>query len=104
MNKHILIITGTSSYPIISKLVNPIKKHYINVYKAPITISAFLTKDIVMEILKKISLSDFDLILLPGFVQWDAKILEDKYKIELINLLKSQVKKNIMSFWRNKGN
>jgi dihydropteroate synthase-like protein len=83
LNKHILIITGTSSYPIISKLVNPIKKHYINVYKAPITISAFLTKDIVMEILKKISLSDFDLILLPGFVQWDAKILEDKYKIEI---------------------
>ena len=83
LNKHILIITGTSSYPTISKLINPIKKYTIKVYKAPITISAFLTKDNVVEILKKISLSDYDLILLPGFVQWDAKILEDKYKIEI---------------------
>ncbi|MFW9930862.1 MAG: hypothetical protein ACFFD1_15850, partial [Candidatus Thorarchaeota archaeon] len=64
-------------------LIKPIQKYKIKVYKAPITISAFLTKDIVVEILNKIPLLDYDLILLPGFVQWDAKILEDKYKIEI---------------------
>jgi dihydropteroate synthase-like protein len=83
LNKHILIITGTSSFPIILRVIKPIKEYKIDVYKAPITISAFLTKDIVMDILNKVSLSDYNLILLPGFVQWDAKPLEEKYKIQI---------------------
>lgn len=83
LDKHILIITGTSSFPIITKVIKPIKKYKIDVFKAPITISAFLTNDIVMDILNKVSLSDYDLILLPGFVQWDAKTLEQKYGVEV---------------------
>jgi dihydropteroate synthase-like protein len=83
LNKQILIITGTSSFPIISKVIKPVKQHKIDVFKAPISISAFLTKDIVMDILNKVSISEYDLILLPGFVQWDAKPLEEKYGIEV---------------------
>jgi dihydropteroate synthase-like protein len=83
LNKHILIITGTSSFPIILKVIKPIKDYKIDVFKEPITISAFLTKYIVMDILNKVHISDYDLILLPGFVQWDAKPLEEKYKIEI---------------------
>ena len=83
LDKNILIITGTTSFPIISKIIKSIKDYQIDVFKAPITISAFLTKDIVQDILKKITISNYDLILLPGFVQWDAKSLENKYGIKI---------------------
>ncbi len=83
LNKNILIITGEGSYSIISKLIKPIKKYKIDIYKAPITISAFITKEIVIDVLKNISISDYDLILIPGFVQWDASILEEKYNIDI---------------------
>ncbi|TFG18423.1 MAG: dihydropteroate synthase-like protein [Promethearchaeota archaeon] len=83
LDKNILIITGTSSFSIISKIIKPIKNYKIDVFKAPITISAFLTKDIVIDILKKISVSNYDLILLPGFVQWDTNKIEEKFKVEI---------------------
>ena len=83
LDKHILIITGTSSFSIISKIIKSIKHYKIDIFKAPISISAFLTKDIVNDILQKISISDYDLILLPGFVQWDASNIGKKHKIEI---------------------
>jgi dihydropteroate synthase-like protein len=79
----ILIITGQNSYTIIEKIVKPIKEHKINIIKAPISISAFLTKQITSNILEKITLTNYDLVLLPGFVQWDSNDLEDKYSIEI---------------------
>lgn len=83
LNKNILIITGTSSFPIISKIIKPIKTYQIDVFKAPITISAFLTQEIVIDILNKISLSKYNLILLPGFVQWDTSKIEERFKVEI---------------------
>ena len=83
MIKNILVITGKSSFSIISKLIKPINKYKIDIYKAPITISAFITERIVVDILKNISITDYDLILLPGFVQWDTSILEAKYHIKI---------------------
>ncbi|HUW91440.1 MAG TPA: dihydropteroate synthase-like protein [Candidatus Nanopelagicaceae bacterium] len=81
--KNILIITGQSSYPIIEKVISPIKNHKIKVYKAPITISAFISETLVMDIIKEINIQEFDLILLPGFIQWDTTKLEELNSIAI---------------------
>ncbi|MFX1240207.1 MAG: dihydropteroate synthase-like protein [Promethearchaeota archaeon] len=79
----LLIITGQQSYNTIENIVKSIKQPKIDIIKAPISISAFLTKDITSNILKQLNISDYNLVLLPGFVQWDSSILEDKFKIDI---------------------
>lgn len=79
----ILIVTGQQSFPIIVEIVRSIKKHQISVEKAPISVSAFLTKQIMRNILKKLTLSDYNLILIPGFVQWDSSDLEKEFSIQI---------------------
>jgi dihydropteroate synthase-like protein len=81
--KKILIITGKNSYPIIKKVISTITKQKIEVFKAPITISAFLSEKIVKDILKNVKINDYDLVLLPGFIQWDTTKLEEEYSIEI---------------------
>ncbi|UCC21390.1 MAG: dihydropteroate synthase-like protein [Promethearchaeota archaeon] len=79
----ILIITGLQSYEIIEKIVENEIEHKINVIKAPISVSAFLTEAITTNILEEIEISNYDLILLPGFVQWDSTNLEEKFSITI---------------------
>ncbi|MFW9939044.1 MAG: dihydropteroate synthase-like protein [Candidatus Thorarchaeota archaeon] len=79
----ILIITGQSSYPTINKITHPIKEHFISIFKAPISISAFLTEKMTADILKNQDLSQFNLILLPGFIQWNTTKLEKEFSIEV---------------------
>ncbi len=79
----ILILTGQQSYQIIIEITKPIIKHQISVEKVPISISAFLTEKMTREILKKKSLSEFELVLIPGFVQWDSSKLEKELKIPI---------------------
>ena len=81
--KRILIITGKSSYPIIAKIISPIKDLKIELFKAPITISAFLSEKLVRDILKELNLKNYDLILLPGFIQWDTTRIEVENSIEI---------------------
>lgn len=50
---------------------------------APISVSAFLSEQMTDEIINTISLSDYSLILIPGFVQWDTSQLEKKYSIKI---------------------
>ncbi|MFW9899952.1 MAG: dihydropteroate synthase-like protein [Candidatus Thorarchaeota archaeon] len=64
-------------------MVKPIKDHKIKIIKAPISISAFLTQSITINILDQIEITNYDLILLPGFVQWDSTYLEEKYSIKI---------------------
>ncbi|MFW9988178.1 MAG: dihydropteroate synthase-like protein [Candidatus Odinarchaeota archaeon] len=64
-------------------MVKPIKEHKINIIKAPISISAFLSESITIDILDKININEYDLILLPGFVQWDSNQLEAKFSINI---------------------
>jgi dihydropteroate synthase-like protein len=71
------------SYDIIERIVKHIKDHKIKIIKAPISISAFLTESITTLILEEIELSDYDLILLPGFVQWDSTNLEKNFSISI---------------------
>lgn len=76
---NILVITGQKSYSIIEKLVKQLKEHSIRVEQAPVSVSAFLTEDMTKTILNNVSLSEIDLILIPGFVQWDTSKLERKF-------------------------
>jgi dihydropteroate synthase-like protein len=81
--RKILIITGKNSYPIIKKITASITKQEIEVFKAPITISAFLSEKIVRDMLKDLNLNEHDLVLLPGFIQWDTTKLEEEISIEI---------------------
>ncbi|MFX1394723.1 MAG: dihydropteroate synthase-like protein [Promethearchaeota archaeon] len=58
-----------------------IKEYKITIEKAPVSISAFLSEEITENILKKISILQYNLILLPGFVQWDTTNLEKKFSV-----------------------
>lgn len=51
--------------------------------KAPISVSAFLTKQITKNILAKLTLSNYDLVLIPGFVQWDSSDIEKEFSIHI---------------------
>ncbi|MFX1503769.1 MAG: dihydropteroate synthase-like protein [Promethearchaeota archaeon] len=62
-------------------MVKPIKEHKINIIKAPISISAFLTESITFDILDNIDINEYDLVLLPGFIQWDSTNLEEKFSV-----------------------
>ena len=55
----------------------------IEVYKAQISISAFLSEEMVDKIISEIPISDYELVLLPGFVQWDSTLLERKYSLKV---------------------
>ncbi|MHA1688333.1 MAG: dihydropteroate synthase-like protein [Promethearchaeota archaeon] len=79
----ILIITGQEAYGIIKKIVEPLKDYVFDIVKAPVSVSAFITEKMVRKILKSISLNQFDLILLPGFVQWDARPLEEEFGVNV---------------------
>ncbi|MFX1233976.1 MAG: dihydropteroate synthase-like protein [Promethearchaeota archaeon] len=81
--RKILIITGINSYPIIKKIAQSIKNCEIEVYRAQISVSAFISEEIVRKILNEIQITDFDLILLPGFIQWNTTALEQKYEIKI---------------------
>jgi len=81
--KKILIITGLNSYSIIKEIIKDIKKYKIEIYKAPITISAFLSEALTEKILNELKILDYDLILLPGFVQWDTSNLEIKFSVNV---------------------
>ncbi|MFX1266966.1 MAG: dihydropteroate synthase-like protein [Promethearchaeota archaeon] len=76
-------MTGLNSYPLIKKIVKPIKNLEIEVYKAQISISAFLSEEMVDQIMSEIPSSDYELILLPGFVQWDSTLLERKHSLKV---------------------
>jgi len=53
------------------------------VEKAPISVSAFLTKQITRNILVNLTLSNYDLVLIPGFVQWDSSDIEKEFSIHI---------------------
>ncbi len=65
------------------KIIKPIKEHKITVEKAPVSISAFLSEGLTEKTLKNISISEYDLVLLPGFIQWDTTNLEKKFLINI---------------------
>jgi len=77
----ILIITGRNSRDTIEEMIKSVKGHEIDIEVAPISISAFLTEKLTEDILESINLSEYELILIPGFIQWDTTKLENKFSI-----------------------
>ncbi|MFX1479704.1 MAG: dihydropteroate synthase-like protein [Promethearchaeota archaeon] len=63
--------------------MKPIEVHDITIKKAPISISAFLTEALTSQILENVHPVNFDMVLLPGFVQWDSTYLENHYSIKI---------------------
>ncbi len=83
INIKILIITGLNSFSTITKLVKPIKNHQIEVVKVEVSISAFIPKQTVRSIIENYPNFDFDLVMLPGFVQWDSSDIQNEYSINI---------------------
>jgi dihydropteroate synthase-like protein len=65
----------------IEEIIKSIKGHELDIEVAPISVSAFLTEKITEDILNSINLSNYELVLLPGFVQWDATNLENQFSL-----------------------
>ncbi|MHA1149127.1 MAG: dihydropteroate synthase-like protein [Promethearchaeota archaeon] len=80
---NILIITGQNSYGIIENIVHPYENHDIDIKIAPVSVSAFITEQMVRKILSSCNTDKYNLILLPGFVQWDTQNLENRYGINI---------------------
>ncbi len=79
----ILIITGKQSFPIIKKVIKSVKTHTIEIEEAPISVSAFLSESLTEAILNTKSILNYDLVLLPGFVQWNSSALEEKLSVRI---------------------
>jgi len=63
--------------------VESIKNHSFIIEKAPISVSAFLTETMTRNILNNIDRSKIDIVLLPGFVQWDTLSLEQEFSLAI---------------------
>ncbi|GAG87598.1 unnamed protein product, partial [marine sediment metagenome] len=83
ININILIITGIQSLQTAQKIANETENHFIDVLKAAISVSAFLTEDLTNQLLLEEKLNQYDIILLPGFIQWDTSNLEKKFSIPI---------------------
>ncbi|MBD3213140.1 MAG: dihydropteroate synthase-like protein [Candidatus Lokiarchaeota archaeon] len=79
----ILILTGKQSYSILRGIAESIKIHNIEVYKLQVSISAFITPKMTEDTLNSLELTKYDLILLPGFIQWDLSKIENKYNLPI---------------------
>ncbi|MBD3256514.1 MAG: dihydropteroate synthase-like protein [Candidatus Lokiarchaeota archaeon] len=79
----ILILTGQESYPILNKIVQEIKGFVFEILKMPVAVSAFITPAMVRSALGSIAKEDIDLVLLPGFVQWDTSKLEAEFNLKI---------------------
>ncbi len=83
ININILIITGIQSLQTAQRIANETKNHFIDVLKAPISVSAFLTEDLTNQLLLEEKLNQYDIVLLPGFIQWDTNNLEKRFSIPI---------------------
>ncbi len=84
----ILLITGSESYQeiqMVADKINELNKLNIEcvVEQVPVKVSAFITQNNIKEIWLKLKNHDFNMILIPGFIPWDAKIISDTLKIKI---------------------
>ncbi|MGV9204136.1 MAG: dihydropteroate synthase-like protein [Promethearchaeia archaeon] len=80
---NIVIVTGEQSYEIIKEIVQPLTAHTFFIKVAPVSISAFITKQMVNSILTSMNIPSVDLVLLPGFIQWDTSSLEHTFEYKI---------------------
>jgi dihydropteroate synthase-like protein len=72
----ILLVTGTLAEPSLKDSLSTIK-HQIDVITLPVSVAAFITPKLAAEYLKKETLKDYDMLLLPGTVRGDITIVEE---------------------------
>jgi dihydropteroate synthase-like protein len=80
---NILIITGTQSFSAAQKIAEETTTHNIKVIEATISVSAFLSEELVNVLLSRENLKKIDIVLLPGFIQWNTRKLEEKFSIPI---------------------
>lgn len=80
---NILILTGIQSYSILKNIVQNLQTHKIELEKVPVSISAFITENMVRNILNSMDITGYDLVLLPGFVQWNSKGIENEFSLPI---------------------
>jgi dihydropteroate synthase-like protein len=79
---HVLILTGQLAYPHAQEIV---ETHHIpaKVLALPVSVASFITPELVKKIQSNVTISEFDMILLPGLVPWDASKLEKTLGIRI---------------------
>ncbi len=76
----LLILTGNMAYEIVQEYLKPFTNS-VKLFKLPISIAAFITPEFIINQLKKINLSTFDSIIVPGLMQGSTQAIEDALKI-----------------------
>lgn len=71
-NMKILLVTGILAEPLVRRYGNG-----CDVFVCPVSVAAFLTPRMIVNCLKKVPVSDYDLILIPGLVRGSAQEIED---------------------------
>ncbi|ARM77037.1 dihydropteroate synthase-like protein [Acidianus manzaensis] len=80
----VLLITGELAYPIVKESIKNIKHHTIEIKVLNYPVAALMSVRYILESLKNDNLHDYDVIILPGLVYGDAKIIEDKYGVKTV--------------------
>jgi len=78
----VLILTGQLAYLHAQELVETHKLR-AKVLSLPVSVASFITPDLVKQSLRKVPLTEFDMVLLPGLVPWDASKLETSLGIRI---------------------
>ncbi|MBD3349909.1 MAG: hypothetical protein GF364_00305 [Candidatus Lokiarchaeota archaeon] len=86
--KKILLVTGQKSYREIEDISEKANRElgdklHCNVIQIPVSVSAFITPKQIRDIWKNLPTKSYNLILIPGFIPWDAKELGDQLGIDI---------------------
>lgn len=79
-----LLITGELAYPIVKDTVQKLQNHNIDIKVLKYPVAALMNVKYILENLRNVNLKDYDIIILPGLVYGDAKIIEDTYGVKTV--------------------
>src|SRR5271157_4980554 len=77
-----LILTGQAAYLHVEQLITT-HDLQAKIVALPVSVAAFITPAQVQDALNAENLPDFDLVLLPGLIPWDAGKLEKSFAIPI---------------------
>lgn len=81
----VLLITGELAYPIVRDAVKNLTNHNVDIKVLNYPVAALMSVKYVLENLKNVSnLKDYDIIILPGLVSGDAKIIEETLGVKTV--------------------
>jgi len=83
-NVKALLITGKLAYPIVKEVAKKIKNVKAEVKALNYPVASLMSVQYILENIKNDNLKDFDIIVLPGLVFGDAKIIEEETGIKTV--------------------